>query len=614
MASEVIFYSTTISQAISDNTDLLDRLFAFLDCPFPVDPSCTGYFRKVVLVMLQRATPTLTDYVRTARTVSRFASAISMHCAMELLIVIGWDSGTGQIHDPSWLLDTGLVGLLLAALTPTPEALPDAAAHAARTLVDLIVKCPDSSVVAVLHQRAAASQLVALALADHPAAATRALTVLVVLAQRDICLRAHAHAQTQRRNGQQPPPASALGESPLAELVARHVDRLLDIAAGPAQTLAQGEAFVWPELPTTGPVPAVPVPGAMPGDARLKALELLGVALRAATPAFCESFCAHQGFQRVLAAALARPWHSLLHALVETCVCAALRSRAVTLARALVLDADVVGWVLHTARCAAKCAAEGRHGRPGVMAYTRRLAGIVARVVGTEDTYAPVREAVPAERWAALCRVVDEGARPAQLQLYRALRIKLASRPEAGQSRGSELGLDDDDESDDVYARATQLARQDADGDGLLSAAGGAGAGTRSAAGSGAEGEGEDEDEDDEGDGTAYARRMLTRVSMGEDEDGDVAFERSVEQRESEVQRNRAALRAMLAGVRHMQLGEEDEADADEEVEAEEDGHEDGFVDASESGEEDDDGWPFGNTGEDLGFNTFDFSSFTSNK
>jgi len=41
-------------EALFEHPDLLRLLFSFLDYPPGIDPSCSGYFRKVIVVLIQR--------------------------------------------------------------------------------------------------------------------------------------------------------------------------------------------------------------------------------------------------------------------------------------------------------------------------------------------------------------------------------------------------------------------------------------------------------------------------------------------------------------------------------------------------------------------------------
>ena len=67
---------------------------------------------------------------------------IGLYSIMELLIMIGWDDGLGQINDVEWLYKENLIPKLVDKLDPIYENQPDVHMNAARALVDVVVKCP----------------------------------------------------------------------------------------------------------------------------------------------------------------------------------------------------------------------------------------------------------------------------------------------------------------------------------------------------------------------------------------------------------------------------------------------------------------------------------------
>ena len=81
-----------------NDISLIDLLFTFLDRPAPIDPSSASYFRKVVVVLIQRKHDELVNYIATHNIIDKLVCHIGLYSVMELLIMIGWDDGLGQIQ------------------------------------------------------------------------------------------------------------------------------------------------------------------------------------------------------------------------------------------------------------------------------------------------------------------------------------------------------------------------------------------------------------------------------------------------------------------------------------------------------------------------------------
>jgi len=83
---------------LMENTDLMDLLFSFLSTNLPpLDPCYVSYFRKVVVVLIQRKYEPLLLYMQShPNTVDSLVHHIGLYSVMELLIMIGWDDGMGQ--------------------------------------------------------------------------------------------------------------------------------------------------------------------------------------------------------------------------------------------------------------------------------------------------------------------------------------------------------------------------------------------------------------------------------------------------------------------------------------------------------------------------------------
>ena len=128
-----------------EHPELLDLLFSFLDHPAPMDPSHASYFRKVMVVLIQRKYDNLVKYIQSHGIIDKLVTHIGLYSIMEILIMIGWDDGLGQVNDVEWLYKENLIPKLVAKLTPQYETATDVHMNAARALVDVVVKCPPSS-------------------------------------------------------------------------------------------------------------------------------------------------------------------------------------------------------------------------------------------------------------------------------------------------------------------------------------------------------------------------------------------------------------------------------------------------------------------------------------
>ena len=132
---------TSMLDVLFEFPQLLDLLFTFLDHPTPMDPSHASYFRKVMVVLIQRKYDPLVKYIQSHHIIDKLVAHIGLYSIMEILIMIGWDDGLGQVNDVEWLYKENLIPKLVAKLTPEYEQATDVHMNAARALVDVVVKC-----------------------------------------------------------------------------------------------------------------------------------------------------------------------------------------------------------------------------------------------------------------------------------------------------------------------------------------------------------------------------------------------------------------------------------------------------------------------------------------
>jgi hypothetical protein len=107
IASELIQCEVvSMLDVMFEEPSLLDLLFTFLDYPSPMDPSFASYFRKVLVVLIQRKYDSLVNYIRTHGIIDKLVNHIGLYSIMEILIMIGWDDGQssslGLSNDVEW--------------------------------------------------------------------------------------------------------------------------------------------------------------------------------------------------------------------------------------------------------------------------------------------------------------------------------------------------------------------------------------------------------------------------------------------------------------------------------------------------------------------------------
>ena len=94
-----------------------------------------------MVVLIQRKYDSLVKYIQSHGIIDKLVTHIGLYSIMEILIMIGWDDGLGQVNDVEWLYKENLIPKLVAKLTPQYETATDVHMNAARALVDVVVKC-----------------------------------------------------------------------------------------------------------------------------------------------------------------------------------------------------------------------------------------------------------------------------------------------------------------------------------------------------------------------------------------------------------------------------------------------------------------------------------------
>jgi hypothetical protein len=205
ICTEILANSTVLIQAIISNPELLTLFFDFLknNTP-PLNPSCTGYFRRLCTALLAHDNQKLIDIITSANLIPDLIAHLDSYSIMELIIMTGWDDGLRQFENPVWIYSSGLLDCLFACLGPdwelpenvqisiqngllTPEQVQtyrnDIAVHAGRIFIDLIIKCPDSHAVDWLLENETIDQLLSYGLSSSEATSGSAISLLILLSQ-----------------------------------------------------------------------------------------------------------------------------------------------------------------------------------------------------------------------------------------------------------------------------------------------------------------------------------------------------------------------------------------------------------------------------------------------
>mmetsp|Transcript_4879 Transcript_4879/g.8903 ORF Transcript_4879/g.8903 Transcript_4879/m.8903 type:complete len:746 (+) Transcript_4879:454-2691(+) len=132
-------------KGVFENDKLLDLLFSFLSQTV-TDPRNSGYFRKVVGVLIQRNFDDLKLYLsKNPQIIVAMAKKVGLYVVMELLTMIADHStGTHGSHDHddpdnvNWLAKSGLVSTLVDQIDSKRNSSPDAHENASNALIALI--------------------------------------------------------------------------------------------------------------------------------------------------------------------------------------------------------------------------------------------------------------------------------------------------------------------------------------------------------------------------------------------------------------------------------------------------------------------------------------------
>ena len=301
-----------------------------------MDPSHASYFRKLMVVLIQRKYDPLVKYIQSHHIIDKLVAHIGLYSIMEILIMIGWDDGLGQVNDVEWLYKEQLIPKLVAKLTPEYESATDVHMNAARALVDVVVKClPTSQNLLISHLQSTEvlSVIFSHMFSGSLSSLTNSMSIIIVLVQR------YANANTDNNNkaqdngedrpaDPQPHPSSDEAEAPLVEPFASLQPHLHKIIA----LLHQPQAEVKVQFGSSQPF----------GETRMKVVELTLVLLRSRLPAVDRQLSELKVLSLMLESFFLYPWNNMLHGLVESIVRTVLDSESDVLRQSLFVDGELV--------------------------------------------------------------------------------------------------------------------------------------------------------------------------------------------------------------------------------------------------------------------------------
>mmetsp|Transcript_30167 Transcript_30167/g.84270 ORF Transcript_30167/g.84270 Transcript_30167/m.84270 type:complete len:593 (+) Transcript_30167:130-1908(+) len=127
-----------ICEAIYENTNLLDQLWAFLDQEPPLSSQTASYVCRVAGVLLQRKIAESFNYLKTKENMAqKFLKHIGNSAVNELLLkIVQCDETAEGSGIVKWLTDQNLVELLVGKLDPTETG--SVHEHVGQALVDMI--------------------------------------------------------------------------------------------------------------------------------------------------------------------------------------------------------------------------------------------------------------------------------------------------------------------------------------------------------------------------------------------------------------------------------------------------------------------------------------------
>mmetsp|Transcript_36152 Transcript_36152/g.58011 ORF Transcript_36152/g.58011 Transcript_36152/m.58011 type:complete len:669 (+) Transcript_36152:101-2107(+) len=191
VASELFACEVTgMLQGVVRDEGLLTLLFSFIKKEGPIDPRHSGYFRKVVGVLVQRNFNDLEEYFRNHTDVLlAFAKKMELFCVMELLIMVAWDVTIDGRRELQWIAQTPLMDTLLEQLDGSKNSSTSAQENTASALIALTETCSvgtdPNEILQQLESKNSTKKMCDLAIQKaHPSSAIASLRVLKAIISR----------------------------------------------------------------------------------------------------------------------------------------------------------------------------------------------------------------------------------------------------------------------------------------------------------------------------------------------------------------------------------------------------------------------------------------------
>lgn len=383
--------------------DLLHLLFSFLDHSAPIDPAHVSYFRKVMVVLIQHKYEPLVRYIQEHGIIDKLVQHIGLYSIMEILIMIGWDDGLGQVNDVNWLYTENLIPKLVSKLTPEYESQTDVHMNAARALVDVVVKCPPTDqnvLISHLQSSEVLSDIFSCMFSGSLSSLTNSMSIIIVLVQRFANRRIDVAAEVVDANGaltnSQLTDDGEL-EEPFASL-APHLHRIIALLEQPQQEVRV-------QFGNSQPF----------GETRMKVVELTLVLLRSRLSAVDAQLADLRVLSLMLDALFDYPWNNMLHGLIESIVRTVLESESPVLRKALFEDTNLTDRFIDAYHRGEAAGAKQGGYRLGYMGHLIRTAMAVEETARKSDELRAEMHC-DSERWMSFVSVELEREHTKQQQ------------------------------------------------------------------------------------------------------------------------------------------------------------------------------------------------------
>ncbi len=336
-----------------------------------MDPSTCGYFRKVVVVLIQRKHDLLVEFIQGKGLVDKLVDRIGLYSVMELLIMIGWDDGLGQVHDVAWLYKENLIPKLVDKLDPKYENEPDVHVNAARALVDVVVKCmPSQPSLLVSHLQSAPllDTIFVHMFSGSMSSLTNALSLVIVLVQRDAI-----------RRSDLPDEDALYADWTLPVLMQKVFDHLPQV-------------FQWLSQPAKEDTLDTQYGALSPpfGETRMKAVELILVLFRSNYREINAQLVKLEVLPCIMDLFFEYEWNNMLHGLVESVIRTILDSRSEELKRALFSQTNMIARIRKAYEWNAQCEQAPKGCRLGYMGHLVRTCNALAQYLKRDEQLADV--------------------------------------------------------------------------------------------------------------------------------------------------------------------------------------------------------------------------------